>query len=127
MKRSTRFLVGAAMALTLSLVVHAANAVRIHQSWLPSDPSSSEQIVRLDVRNITPGDLQNVALRLATPDSAALARGVVQVGTVPAGQARVATAQVLVKSGSSPLVWNVDYDDASGHHRDVVAGIPLGQ
>ena len=127
MRRLRTPVICAAMALAATFAVHAASAVRIHQSWLPSDPSSNARTVQLDVRNLTNGDLQNVDLRLATPDNAVLARGVVQVGTVPAGQARVANAQLIVKSGSTPLVWTVDYDDAAGHHQDVVNGIPLGE
>ena len=127
MKRSIVLFVCALVACVLQLALQAASAVRIHQSWLPSDPSSSARTVQLDVRNLTGGDLQNVDLRLAMPASASLVKGVVQVGRVPAGQARAATAQVVFKSGSTPLVWSVDYDDAAGHHQDVVAAIPVGQ
>jgi hypothetical protein len=127
MKRWSPSLVCAVMALIVPLSVYAASAVRIHASWPSSDASSSARTVQLDVRNITRGDLRNVDLRLATPSSASLVKGVVQLGTVPAGQARVARAQIVFRSGSTPLVWNVDYDDASGHHTDVLAAIPLGQ
>jgi hypothetical protein len=126
MKRWSPFLVCAVMAL-IPLAVHAASAVRIHASWQSSDSSSAARTVQLDVRNISSGELRNVDLRLAPPSSASLVKGVVQVGTVPAGQARVATAQVVFRSGATPLVWSVDYDDAAGHHTAVVAAIPPGQ
>jgi hypothetical protein len=127
MKHSIPFLACAVMALVVPLVVHAAAGVRIHQSWLPSDSSSGFRTVQLDVRNITSGDLQNVDLRPALPDQASLPKGVLQAGAIPAGQARIITGQIVLKPGKTPLVWSVDYDDASGHHVDVMPALPLGQ
>jgi hypothetical protein len=85
--------------------------------------------VKVEVRNLSRGDVRNVDLRLAMPSVDQIEKSLLQLGGIPSGQSRTGSAGLILDAGSSaPLLWKVDYDDAAGAHRQtVLRGILVGQ
>jgi hypothetical protein len=79
------------------------------------------------VANSTREALRNVDLRLAQPGLNSLEKPLLQLGTIPPGESRVAKAGFVFDSAfyssGVPLPWRVDYDASGKHHQVVVQGI----
>jgi hypothetical protein len=78
--------------------------------------------INVTVGNQSGGAVRNVDLRIAQPASNAL----VQLGTIPAGEARIGKGTFTVDAGlyrsGAGLPWKVDYDDGGGHRQVVLQG-----
>jgi PPE-repeat protein len=80
--------------------------------------------INVIVSNLSNGALRNVDLRLAQPGPNSIEKPLLQFGTIPAGEARIAKGSFIFDAGfhasGATLLWKVDYDDAGGAHRQVV-------
>ncbi|MBI4379172.1 MAG: hypothetical protein HY578_08765 [Nitrospinae bacterium] len=87
--------------------------------------------IRVEVHNLGGGDMKNVDLRVAHPESYSIEKGLFQFGSIPAGDTNIVTGSYLfgeaVLAAGTPLLWRVDYDTQEGLHKQVmVPGIQVG-
>ncbi len=88
--------------------------------------------IRVEVRNLTGGNMKNVDLRVAHPGPYSITKGLLQFGGIPAGDAKVVTGSYLFDEAALaariPLRWRIDYDTEAGSHQQVIVpGMQIGQ
>lgn len=119
------------VACLLPLSSHAADAVALRYAVVTAQQEGPvvRGTLRVEVQNLTDGTLQNVDVRLANPGANSIDKGLFQIGSIPAGEARsVVGGFVFNASSPAPILWRVDYDDENGgHHQSVLPGIEVGQ
>jgi len=118
---------GAAVCLCVFVMATAAvlaGSIEVRQSIVANNSGPvADGMVTVEIRNTTGASIRNVDLRLLQPHGDALPKGVIQFGSVDAGKTKAAsTAIVLRATGDEPFLWQVDYDDATGHHAENVRG-----
>jgi hypothetical protein len=121
-------------ALTLALwfisipALHASDiSVRYSLQPLGGTAAVVRGTIDVIVSNTTKEALRNVDLRLAQPGLNSLEKPLLQLGTIPSGESRVAKAGFIFDAASyssgAPLPWRVDYDASGKHHQVVLQGI----
>ena len=87
--------------------------------------------IRVEVHNLGGGDMKNVDLRVAHPESYSIEKGLFQFGSIPAGDTNIVTGSYLFGEAAhaawTSLLWRVDYDTQEGLHKQVMMpGIQVG-
>lgn len=103
-----------------------AEDLAVHYSILSSERDGMilRGAMRVEVRNLTNGDLRNVDLRLPQPGIKEVENGLFQLGSIPDNEARIVIGgflfeEALIASGE-PIIWQVDYDGAEGNHKQIM-------
>jgi hypothetical protein len=125
--------VGSVFALCFALVSgvsHAGDlAVRYSLGVVEAKGPLTTGTVNVTVSNVGKSVLRNVDVRLALPGPNAIEKPLLQLGTIPAGEARVAQGRFMFDSAfhasGTPLAWRVDYDAAGKHHQVVLQGTQI--
>jgi len=128
MKTPTAGVIALALWFISIPALHASDiSIRYSLQPLQGTAAVVRGTIDVTVSNTTKEALRNVDLRLAQPGLNALEKQVLQLGTIPPGEARIAKAGFILDAAfytsGAPIPWKVDYDAAGKHHQVVLPGI----
>lgn len=121
-----------AAAILPGLFTVAAQAAEFRLSysaieWVPFG-DALKATMRVEVRNVGPSALANVDVTIAHPGIDAMDRAPLQLGALPAGEARNAvTGFVFSARNDAPLVWRIQFDEDGARREAIVVGQAEGE
>ena len=126
-----RIVTGSALLL-MGAPFSAATAEELvaHHRVLEAETSGgiTSGTIEVWVGNFTAAEFQNVDLRSEGADLFAGDSGVLQLGTIPAGEARVVSGFFMAASPVGmdvPLSWSAEFDRPDGHAQAIVPSFSL--
>jgi hypothetical protein len=81
--------------------------------------------IQVEVQNLTNHELQNVDLRVDSPQTLLLEKEMLQLGAIPAGGLGVVIGRFDLPDSAlaEPFIWQVDFDAAGVHSQTIIPGI----
>jgi hypothetical protein len=130
MKTLTAGVLALAISFVSSPALNAADlAVRYSTRLIEGTGTLVKGTIDVTVSNTTKEALRNVDLRLAQPGLNSIEKPLLQFGTIPPGEARIAKASFIFDSAfyssGAPVPWRVEYDVSGKHHQVVLQGIQV--
>lgn len=126
----TAILIGALAALVAIPARSHAQDLRVYYNYRDSEARIGFTIgaITVSVHNLTGDAVHNVDLRLDASSPNTVEHGLLQFGSIPHAEVRVANGRYVFDTEApprEPLFWKVEYDDAGGHHALVIEGTEI--
>lgn len=121
----------AVLALALFSSCFGACAADIHLGYAGVEWTTfGDQLkgtLRIEVRNLTGGEIRGVEVGIAHPGIDALERGGIQFAAIRAGDVGVATSGFLFSArADAPLIWRVRYEQGGAGREVMLLGEATG-